>query len=78
MAKTLEKCYTPQDKGLDMPCYDHRDSGSYVWEEKVKPLQEKCDLYASWLCYLLEDVRFELPDDLAQWWEEHKHFDATR
>lgn len=66
-----------------MPCYDHRDSSSYIHEHEVKPLQDRCDQYARWLCWLLADRRqahdaFAMPVDLARWEKEHRDFDQQR
>lgn len=65
-----------------MPCYDHRNSPSYIHEHTVKPLQERVDQYAVWLCDLMKripvtEIHF-LPEELQQWWKEHQNFDQKR
>ena len=62
-----------------MPCYDHRSSPSYIRDHEVAPLKQRCDQYARWLCFLLNDLDtpgLALPEDLAIWWREHEAFDA--
>ncbi len=60
-----------------MPCYDHRDSPSYIEENTIRPLRERNDLYANWLCWLL-DPKGNMPADLAEWADEHRKFDKER
>lgn len=65
-----------------MPCYDHRDSPSYIQEHEVKPLQERVDQYARWLCLILRRQSpyaiSLLPEDLRQWWREHQLAEQRR
>ena len=74
-----------------MPCYDHRDSASYIVEHELQPLKrtneqlaDRVNQYAQWMCWLLKDRdacwvdKAEMPADLAKWAKEHEAFDKER
>jgi hypothetical protein len=70
-----------------MPCYDHRDSPSYIEENTVKPLREEVeklrkrnDYLASLLCETGQAFRKgKAPSaKVLEWWEEHEEFDRKR
>jgi hypothetical protein len=60
-----------------MPCYDGREH-----EEEARVRSELSDR-TRMLCAVLtlfegHDRPFDLPDDVEQWWQEHKEFDRKR
>ena len=73
-----------------MPCYDHRDNASYVYENEVEPLRKEVEELrsrnnelAQLLCTAGQVVHkrglerlFSI--ELLEWWEEHKDFDRKR
>lgn len=69
-----------------MPCYDHRNSPSYVREEVQAEMQGKIDQLAQWLCAVLTAVEaaqggtpLRISDpELQDWWDTHKAWDSAR
>ena len=72
------------ERGLIMPCYDHRDSPDYVRKEVRAEMQKEIDRMAQWLCHVLgalEKMGIDITQhdpELAKWWTEHKAFDEAR
>lgn len=68
-----------------MPCYDERNSPSYINEHEIKPLQARNDLLARMLCGLLTKMDHndrakylnQVPG-LVAWWVEHQEHDRRR
>jgi hypothetical protein len=65
-----------------MPCYDHRNSPSYVAAEVRAETEKERNQLANWLCQALaalESLEIRPKDpEMLDWWETHKAWDAAR
>lgn len=70
-----------------MPCYDHRDSASYVNETEVislklevEELKKRCNFFTDLLCKAGKSFynSSEPPQDLLDWWKHHEEWDRKR
>lgn len=64
-----------------MPCYDERNSSSYMQEHEVKPLREKLNIttqLACQYCRNLDKQGLPIPEYAREWWKAHKVVDEQR
>ena len=66
-----------------MPCYDGRDSPSYVHAEAKKEFQADLDKLTRLLCeampYVMKEITMTKPStELLDWWIGHQKLDKRR